>query len=1089
MFLRLVTKRFRALRCRQAALAAALLVLVCGTIHVGRATTPEAVDAAKAQAEQAADNAAELEKGAVALRKEARKLLDREQRLKADLAAAKEEVKSGGPKSGGWFRKSPEERLKIAEESLKEVMADRVANQKTLSQAEKALSAAQAAAAAAAAKAAQLEGALQAEQAAVAKEAAAKAAAAERLKLTEAAAVAARKDVDETVAKFGAMKQRIEELKKASVRARAEVTARTKLASRAEGQAEREAAIREMRAAETHAAAVSHELDRLTYDYRRATTNIEMAEAKLLEAKRAHTQAKAAYAPYAAAEEAAAPAAAAASATSAEPQLLTGESLKQRMKELEQAKARAKEAKDRAAREAAAAREREARDTARREEAAARAAAAEAREKASREAEIAAARQRAVQEEAKRRKELMAELEKARAEFAREQARRAAQQQAPAAKPAPVAPTAPAAKPPVVAKVDPTPAPRPAPQPAKPAKPVKISPDPTPVVKAPPAKPAKPAKPVKPAKPAPAVAAAKPAQPVKITSNMDVIKEREAAAKAAEPKVTYQGAWPPEPVDKPANARADEAKGVKYDVCAVVVTGDREAVYSLESWPDYENDALYAPMSDADIEAFRQRIVKDLQDAGYLFATCSVYKHSLQLGFLKLRVHVGERGDVIVKGNKWYSAEQILKSYWKTGTYFNQRELFSSFWDLNVSPDLRINTRYTPRRDADGRTVIDVEMDVEDKFPVHGSLALSNTGSSATSDWRLTTTLQHLNLTKHNDILTAQWITDPADFQDVNAVGASYYLPFAEDYSLTLFGGWSQSDLRDVVQDLLDVYGRGYYMGLQLSKVLHENDKHIYEANLGWKFQNVRNRNTLSGNTKPLWEREYDLSMPSLTIGYAAKDYDKLAGRNYWSNTVMANFSNLLGASDDDSITQNSPLADADFFIDRFQLGRFQKLYSGDEQGPGNWILFLHLDGQIASQSLPNAVQKAIGGYSTVRGYKEREVMGDHGVSATVELRTPIIDNFVPGLTRTEEYMKDHPEDWAMHRLQFVVFSDVGMIQHRERVTADQEDREVMASLGAGLRLGLTKYSQVRFDFGVPLESSAHNDTSGRGHLSLQLQF
>ena len=262
--------------------------------------------------------------------------------------------------------------------------------------------------------------------------------------------------------------------------------------------------------------------------------------------------------------------------------------------------------------------------------------------------------------------------------------------------------------------------------------------------------------------------------------------------------ISYQGSWPLGFVEKKVSARADKPVGNQYDINAIVLTGDRDEVINLKNWQDYENDALYAPMSDADIENFRQQLLKDLQEDGYVFATVSVYKHSLKLGFLKFRVHVGEKGKVTVVGNRWNSAEQILEATsWKTGEHFNYRELYNNIFDINTKPDVRINTRLIPNVDEHGKRTVDVELNVIDRLPIHGSFNLSNTGVDETGDFRLRTTLQHGNLTHRNDSLSIQWLTDPQELQDINSFSGSYNLSLGDYSNLTLYGGWSKSDIFD----------------------------------------------------------------------------------------------------------------------------------------------------------------------------------------------------------------------------------------------------------------------------------------------------
>ncbi len=552
--------------------------------------------------------------------------------------------------------------------------------------------------------------------------------------------------------------------------------------------------------------------------------------------------------------------------------------------------------------------------------------------------------------------------------------------------------------------------------------------------------------------------------------------------------VSYQGVWPPDQSQADIKARAVKPDGKKFDINAVVVTGDRDAVFGLDNWPEYENDALYTPMSEADIESFRQRLLKDLQDAGYVFATVSVYKHSLNLGFLKFRVHVGKKGEVTVVGNRWYTAKQILDSAsWETGEKFNYRQLYTDLFDFNTKPDVRVNTKLMPKVDEYGRRIIDVEMSIEDAFPLHGSLRLSNTGSTDDNDWRLRSTIQHLNLTRRNDILTFEWLTDPEELDQVNAFSGSYYLPLNDGRGLTLFGGYSTSEINDVAPEL-DIFGEGYYLGSQYSRVLKSTKKYNVDATVGWLYQFAQNRVSVSGQAV---ENEVTMSMPSLTIGYSEKEFDDYNGRNYWSNTIQMSFAGKFGASETDEFAKYnggtaSSGSDGDFIIDRFQFARFQKLFAGENE-PGKWSLFFRLDAQLSDDNLVSPVQKGFGGANSVRGYGEREVSADAGFTGSVELQTPLVSNFLPGLQRTEEFLAANPTDWKMHRLQFVAFYDFGRSQNNEVQGGDVRS-ENFSSVGAGLRLGLTKYSQMRFDYGVPLDNTVET-RSGRGHLSLQLQF
>ena len=528
-------------------------------------------------------------------------------------------------------------------------------------------------------------------------------------------------------------------------------------------------------------------------------------------------------------------------------------------------------------------------------------------------------------------------------------------------------------------------------------------------------------------------------------------------------------------MDKPARG-----KTVQFDVA--MVSGDKDIVETLDVWEEWAYRIAFNPVSQKDIEAFHTRLTKALQKEGYVFANVTFPTRIWNTGIFLAKVDCGPLGTVTVKGNRHYSAEQIVGNVSDgQDRRFNYADFYKDLYNLNANPDITVNTTLKPVV-QDGRRVINAELTVEDNLPLHAAFEMSNTGTDDTNDWRLRTTVQHVNLTKRNDVLTFDWLTSP-DVDDVNAFSGSYFLPFGDTYSLNLFAGYSESNVDDVLPHL-DIRGEGYFVGGRVTNTLAETEKHRIQLSLGWFWQQFTNQHEVAGMT--LMEREVEVSMPTLTIGYSAKGLDALNGRNFFSNTIMGNLGGRFGSSEDDEFTASRAGSDGNFLIDRFQFVRFQRLFAG-EDGPGKWTMMLRLEGQLATAPLIAGLQKSIGGAETVRGYEEQDQAGDEAYAASVELRTPLMTNFVPGLKKSEEYLEANPNAWQKHRLQFLVFSDFGLARKKETLP-DEQDEEDLSSVGAGLRLGLTKYSYVTFDYGFPLTETVDSD-SGRGHLSLQLQF
>ena len=233
--------------------------------------------------------------------------------------------------------------------------------------------------------------------------------------------------------------------------------------------------------------------------------------------------------------------------------------------------------------------------------------------------------------------------------------------------------------------------------------------------------------------------------------------------------------------------------------------------------------------------------------------------------------------------------------------------------------------------------------------------------------------------------------------------------------------------------------------------------------------------------------------MPYLTLGYSSQAYDRYNGRNFATLTFTGNRADKWGASKEETFTEESWSADGTFFQARFAAARVQRLFEGEDH-PGRWTLFARTQAVYSDDTLPNSCREYLGGYDTIRGYNESELPGDNIFSATLELRTPLLENFLPGLRQAKEELSEDPNSWKLHRLQGVLFTDYGYISSREYVNDGSNGRngsQSLLSVGVGIRLGISRYAQAAADYGLALIKHASEDTpdKGRFHLSLQLQF
>lgn len=147
-------------------------------------------------------------------------------------------------------------------------------------------------------------------------------------------------------------------------------------------------------------------------------------------------------------------------------------------------------------------------------------------------------------------------------------------------------------------------------------------------------------------------------------------------------------------------------------------------------------------------------------------------------------------------------------------------------------------------------------------------------------------------------------------------------------------------------------------------------------------------------------------------------------------------------------------------------------------QGQGQWVrslgpdsLFLLRGGaQLSTDSLLTLEQFALGGQSTVRGYRQDQLLTDNGILASAEFRLPILRE---------------PNNNLL--LQIAPFVDFGYGWNHDGATPDPN---LLAGIGTGLLLDIDNRLTARFDWGIPLTSvDAERDTWQENGLYFSIEL
>lgn len=479
-----------------------------------------------------------------------------------------------------------------------------------------------------------------------------------------------------------------------------------------------------------------------------------------------------------------------------------------------------------------------------------------------------------------------------------------------------------------------------------------------------------------------------------------------------------------------------------------------------------------------DVERARAALEKAYQDKGYQTVSVVIPAQQVDQGVITLRVVEGRVGRLRVRGAKYHDPDLIkaaAPSLAEGGTPdFNavQKDLVAlQSADRQVTPSIRPGVE---------PGTVDVDLDVKDEFPLHGSLEVNNRYNRNTNPLRLNGAVRYDNLWQagHSIGFSFQTEVNPRTNtatplnrdskpssgtgkiipDDTQVYSAYYTIPkVGADWLSVTVSGTKQSSLN--AGSGLNVLGDGVIAGLRLVATPAPKGTYFQSISAGFDYKRFDNDITIAGVA---------VDAPPITYFPFTADYN---GTKLWEDgsttqgTLGATW-HLRGLGDDEAEFEANRLGSSGGFIYfRADLSHTQKL-------PEDFELFGRMQSQVSPQPLVPNEQFGVGGLNTVRGYLESEALGDMGAAFTAELRTP---SFTLGGTLDE---------WRLY-----AFGDWAGALVRE-AAAGQRSRYELASAGVGTRMKFAEHFSGSIDVGVPLLDGPYTDRhEARVTFTLKAEF
>ena len=443
------------------------------------------------------------------------------------------------------------------------------------------------------------------------------------------------------------------------------------------------------------------------------------------------------------------------------------------------------------------------------------------------------------------------------------------------------------------------------------------------------------------------------------------------------------------------------------------------------------------------VDAARAALEKVYADKGYQTVAVEIPPQHVAGGVVVLQVVEEKVGRLHVNGSRYFSLNKIKAQApsLAPGTVPNFKKIphdiiaLNSWQDRQVVPVLRAGV---------APNTVDVDLNVKDTLPLHGSLELNNRYSQGTTPLRVDASLSYDNLFQRGDTVSVSYEIAPENPKDAEVFSGSYlaHLPNIDSVSLLLYGLVSNSNVATVGST--NVIGRGHVVGLRGIFTLPGGDGFYDTLSAGVDYKHFDQDVTLGGATLPTPVTYYPL-----TATYSAS-WQGGTGLTELNLTPVLNIRSLGSTpAQFDAKRFSTNKTSSGFIYLRGDAERTQQLPRGLE-------LYLKVQGQISSAPLVNTEQFSGGGQDTVRGYLESEVLGDNAVLGSVELRSPSLAYL----------LGPKVNEWRLFG-----FTEGGQLNILQPLPEQQAVFD-LASVGLGTRIRLADHVNGQVDVALPLVTS-----------------
>lgn len=458
----------------------------------------------------------------------------------------------------------------------------------------------------------------------------------------------------------------------------------------------------------------------------------------------------------------------------------------------------------------------------------------------------------------------------------------------------------------------------------------------------------------------------------------------------------------------------------------------------LEALQTYLNPLyLGRPISAEILKEVRQTIEKYFKDHNIPLIAVTVPEQEITSGCLQMIVTVSRLGELRVVGNCHFSISNLTRYiHIQPGEEIREQTLVKNVDLMNRNPFRHVDVIYAAGKEP-GTT--DIILAVKDRRLFRFYAGTDNTGIESTGEERWYAGVNWGNVFNLGHLFFYQYTTS-TDFHKFQAHTAQYVAPLSWGHILTIYGGITFVHAHVPFPGMKN-HGNSEQASLRYTVPLNQRGFLAQDVIFGGDFKRTNNTVEFSETTEIFGK---NVNLTQFLLEYNG-DYRKTRFRIDYDFQVYWSPGQWIADQSNADYNSLRPGAKNHWVYGKAFCNYLQRL-------AGETSLYLLIEGQISNQALLPSEQFGLGGYDTVRGYKERQLNFDSAILLSGEFRSPAW----------------HISKCKKDALQLLCFLDYGTGWNHDPSPGEPK-HDYLAGVGPGIRYTYDPNLSFRFDWGIKL--------------------